>query len=276
MGVESLSVEFKGWLQFFEMSLATYYRQFFWKSIEMGIVPDFYLRSKIRANLEVQLSDLKGNGNMEDQQERLSQFLAEIKAMPIAINQANANEQHYEVPSEFYLKQLGPCLKYSCGYWPNENTTLEESETIMLDMYCKRAGLANRQTILDLGCGWGSVALFVSAKYPESKVFALSNSTTQREFIMEKAQERGIKNLTVFTGDVAIFQREDWYAMFDRIISIEMFEHMKNYGELMSKIANWLNPGGQLFVHIFTHKQFAYHFDKGLRYVIPIFFCQQN
>ena len=114
------------------MSLATYYRQFFWKSIEMGIVPDFYLRSKIRANLEVQLSDLKGNGNMEDQQERLSQFLAEIKAMPIAINQANANEQHYEVPSEFYLKQLGPCLKYSCGYWPNENTTLEESETIIV------------------------------------------------------------------------------------------------------------------------------------------------
>ena len=113
------------------MALTTYYRQFFWKSIEMGIVPDFYLRSKIRANLEVQLSDLKGNGNMEDQQERLSQFLAEIKAMPIAINQANANEQHYEVPSEFYLKQLGPCLKYSCGYWPNENTTLEESETLL-------------------------------------------------------------------------------------------------------------------------------------------------
>ena len=152
LSVESLSVEFKGWLQFFEMSLATYYRQFFWKSIEMGIVPDFYLRSKIRANLEVQLSDLKGNGNMEDQQERLSQFLTEIKAMPIAINQANANEQHYEVPSEFYLKQLGPCLKYSCGYWPNENTTLEESETIMLDMYCKRAGLANSKYFTKIDC----------------------------------------------------------------------------------------------------------------------------
>lgn len=215
-----LSVVQRVLFNYLKMALTTYYRQFFWKSIEMGIVPDFYLRSKIRANLEGQLSDLKGNGNMEDQQERLSQFLGEIKSMPIAINQANANEQHYEVPSEFYLKQLGPCLKYSCGYWPNENTTLEESETIMLDMYCKRAGLANGQTILDLGCGWGSVALYVSAKYPESKVFALSNSATQKEFIMEKAKERSIKNLTVFTGDVAVFQREDWYTKFDRIISI--------------------------------------------------------
>ena len=203
--------------------MASYYRQLFWKSLEVGIVPDFYLRSKIRANLEVQLNDLKGNGNVEDQQEGLSKFLNEIKSMPIAINQANANEQHYEVPSEFYLKQLGPCLKYSCGYWPSESTTLEESETIMLDMYCQRAGLANDQTILDLGCGWGSVALYVSAKYPESRVFALSNSATQREYIMNTANQRGIKNLTVFTGDVVVFQREDWYAKFDRIISIGEF-----------------------------------------------------
>jgi len=119
------------------------------------------------------------------------------------------------------------------------------------------------QTILDLGCGWGSVALFVAEKYPKSNVFALSNSATQKEYILDQAEAKGLSNLTVFTGDVSEFDRDDWTNKFDRIISIEMFEHMKNYEKLLAKIAKWLQKDGKLFVHIFTHKTFSYHFNKG-------------
>jgi len=239
------------------------YRQAFWKLLELGLIPDYYVRSKVRNGLIDQIKDMNQDGNVETAQDNLNKFIEEIKTMPIAINQSNANDQHYEVPSEFYVKVLGSYLKYSCGLWPNDDTTLEESELEMLKLYCQRADLKKGQTVLDLGCGWGSVALYVAENYPESNVYALSNSSTQKKYIMDQASAKGLENLTVFTGDVSVFENEDWSEKFDRVISIEMFEHMKNYEALMSKISTWMTKTGKLFVHIFTHQKCSYHFNKG-------------
>lgn len=198
----------------------TLFRQVFWKLLELGLIPDYLIRSKVKSGLKQVLDELEGDGNVQTQQDKFNAFLEEISTMPIAINQSDANDQHYEVPSEFYLKVLGPYLKYSCGYWPSNDTTLEQSEVEMLKMYCQRADLQDGQTVLDLGCGWGSVSLYVAEHYPNSQVLSLSNSTTQKDYIMQTAAKKGLKNLNVFTGDVSIFQRDDWLSKFDRIISI--------------------------------------------------------
>lgn len=238
------------------------WRYYFWKFLEWGYFPDWLVRRKIRSGLAQLLTEL-GDGNVENETQKLRDFIAEIKTMPIAVNQSDANEQHYEVPSSYYKMVLGPYLKYSSGLWPEPNTTLKESEETMLELYTKRAQLKDGMTILDLGCGWGSVTLFVAKKFPKIRVFSLSNSSTQREFIESRAKEEGLKNVTVFTGDVAVFQSDEFKNKFDRIISIEMFEHMKNYEKLMAKVSDWLSPTGKIFIHIFTHKKFAYHFQKG-------------
>lgn len=223
-------------------------------------MPDAILRYGIRRELEMELQRIK----MMSAEERMAakmKFLEEIKGMPIAIATDKANEQHYEVPDEFYQTVLGPRLKYSSCYYPTPETTLAEAEIHMLDMYCERAGIEDGMSLVDLGCGWGSVTLYMAEKYPNCKVTSISNSNSQREFIMGTAAKRGLKNVNVFTGDIKEFDLPAEYkGHADRVISIEMFEHMKNYELLMAKVASWIKPGGKLFIHIFTHVEVPGHF----------------
>ena len=190
--------------------------------------------------------------------------MADLKRRPIAEQTAAANEQHYEVPTEFYLLCLGKHLKYSaCLYKDlNPRVGLDAAEAAMLSLYCERAQLADGQRVLELGCGWGSLSLFMAARYPKSSFTSVSNSRTQKEFIDARAAERGIKNLTIVTANMAdeAFSPEQ-AGSYDRIVSVEMFEHMKNYSKLMSRCARWLRPGGALFIHIFVHREWPYHFE---------------
>ena len=220
-------------------------------------LPDSVIRIGIRKLLRQRLKD-ETMANTELQQARLMKLVDELKASPIAVNTAAANEQHYEVPTAFYQFCLGKHLKYSCGYWKEGVTDIDVSEGDMLDLTCQRAELENGQEVLELGCGWGSLSLFMSAKYPQSNFTVVSNSRTQKIFIDEQAKLRNISNLTVITADMNAFTLD---KQFDRVVSIEMFEHMRNYELLMAKVSAMLNPGGKLFVHIFTHKTFAYLFE---------------
>ncbi len=225
--------------------------------LEKDRIPDFLIRKGIRDLLKVRLKEEK-KATPELQQEHLMNLIAELKASPIAINTADANEQHYEVPTEFYQYCLGPHLKYSSGFWPEGVNTIEESERVMLELTCQRADLKDGQNVLELGCGWGSLSLFMAAKYPGSTFTVVSNSKTQKLHIDEQAAQRGITNLKVITMDMNVF---DIDQLFDRVVSVEMFEHMRNYELLLKKIAFKLKPEGKLFVHIFTHKEYAYKFE---------------
>ena len=217
-------------------------------------LPDFVLRFGMRRLLQSTLNE----PSKPDEE-----FAEDLKKRSIAEATEKANEQHYEVPAAVYETMLGPWLKYSSGFWPNENTTLEESEEAMLNMMCERAelGAPDVKTVLDLGCGWGSAALFIASKYPNLKVTCVSNSESQREYIKAKATTMGLNNVTPVTMDANVM---DFPAdSFDRIVSNEMLEHMKNYQKLFAKIAKWLTSNGKIFIHIFTHKNKSYHFEKG-------------
>ncbi|MGQ0502487.1 MAG: SAM-dependent methyltransferase [Panacagrimonas sp.] len=229
---------------------------------ERGLIPDRLTRRGMRAMMGKRLRD-EASGDGEARSRRFNQFLAELQASPIAIETPAANEQHYEVPAEFFHLHLGPRLKYSCCLYPVGNESLETAEELMLMTYLGRLGVADGMRVLDLGCGWGSVSLWLAAKFPGVEVVGLSNSNGQREFITQRARERGIHNLTILTGNIAEFQMPEEHLAggFDRVISIEMFEHMKNHGLLLNKIAGWMKPGARLFVHIFVHKLLAYHFE---------------
>jgi cyclopropane-fatty-acyl-phospholipid synthase len=223
-----------------------------------NLLPDAAIRMGIRNLLAKKLRE-EDRGDVEKQQAALMDFIAGLDASPIAIKTDAANEQHYEVPTEFFQLCLGPRLKYSSGYWPREDTTFAESEEAMLALTCERADLADGQQILELGCGWGSLTLWMAEKYPNARITGVSNSRTQREFIEAEAARRGLSNVTILTVNMNTF--EAGAEAFDRVVSVEMFEHMKNYRRLMAKVASWLKPGGSLFVHIFTHKDYAYHFE---------------
>jgi cyclopropane-fatty-acyl-phospholipid synthase len=225
--------------------------------LENNRIPDFLIRKGIRKLLRERLAQEK-KATPDAQQAHLMNLIAELKASPIAINTADANEQHYEVPTAFYQYCLGPHLKYSSGYWKPGVADIETSERDMLGLTCQRADLQSGQNVLELGCGWGSLSLFMAARYPESRFTVVSNSRTQKVYIDETAQQRGITNLTVITMDMNVFDIDD---TFDRVVSVEMFEHMRNYELLMKKIASKLKPDGKLFVHIFTHREFAYKFE---------------
>jgi cyclopropane-fatty-acyl-phospholipid synthase len=223
-----------------------------------NLLPDAAIRLGIRQLLARKLRD-EDRGDVESQQRALLDFVRELKASPIAIKTAAANEQHYEVPTEFFQLCLGPRLKYSSGYWPREDTTFAESEEAMLALTCERAELADGLDILELGCGWGSLTLWMAEKYPAARITAVSNSATQRAHIEARCRERGFAHVTVLTRDMNDLALDA--ARFDRVVSVEMFEHMKNYERLLARIASWLRPGGKLFVHIFTHREYAYHFE---------------
>lgn len=221
------------------------------------LLPDPAIRLGIRRLLAQKLRD-EAKGDVVAQLETLRAFVAELDASPIAVNTSDANEQHYEVPAEFFRLVLGPRMKYSAGLWPEETTTFAESEEAMLALTCHRARIQDGMEILELGCGWGSLTLWMAEQYPASRITGVSNSATQREHIEAACRERGLKNVRIVTADMNTFAPE---GTFDRVVSVEMFEHMKNYRELMRRICSWMNPGGRLFVHIFTHKEFAYHFE---------------
>ena len=197
-------------------------------------------------------------GGVEAQHQRLLCFVDQQKRSPIAITTDNASNQHYTVPTEFYQHTLGKRLKYSSAYWPEHVCTLDQAEEEMLSLYCQRAQIEDGLQILDLGCGWGSLCLYLAQHYPNSRITAVSNSPSQREYIESQANSVELNNLQVITANVVNF---DTAQQFDRVMSIEMFEHMKNYRQLLSKISNWMNSSGLLFVHIFTHAQYAYHFE---------------
>lgn len=225
--------------------------------LEKNRIPDFLIRIGIRKLLKQRLKK-ENKGSSEANQRHLMDLIKELKKSPIAINTVEANEQHYEIPTEFYQYCLGKQLKYSSGYWKEGVTDIDVSETDMLEITCQRADLSDGQTVLELGCGWGSLSLFMAAKYPKSTFTVVSNSRTQKIFIDGQATARGINNLTVITTNINDFKPEQIY---NRVVSVEMFEHMRNYEKLMQLVSNALKPDGKLFVHIFTHKEYAYKFE---------------
>ncbi|WP_022956137.1 SAM-dependent methyltransferase [Perlucidibaca piscinae] len=234
---------------------------------ERGMIPDALTRHGMRKLMAQRLRD-EGADDAERASTRRQELLDQLRASPIAIETQAANEQHYEVPAAFFHRHLGPRLKYSCALYPTGNETLAEAEELMLSLYAERAGLRDGQRLLDLGCGWGSLSLWLAERFPNSSVTGLSNSHGQREFILARAAERGLGNLTILTGNIVDFEfpavSADGQRVepgFDRILSIEMFEHMRNYGLLLAKLSRWLNDDGQLFVHIFAHRHLAYFFE---------------
>lgn len=229
---------------------------------ERGYIPDALARAGMRSLMRRRLED-EANHDGEVRSQRFNRFLEQLRSSPIAIETGAANEQHYEVPAEFFKLHLGPRLKYSCCLYAGGGETLAQAGEAMLALYAERAGLRDGMRILDLGCGWGSLSLWLAERYPRAQIVGLSNSHGQRQFIEQRAAERGFGNLRILTGNVADFEfpAQGVEGGFDRVLSIEMFEHMKNYGLLLAKIARWLKPEGRLFVHIFAHKLLAYHFE---------------
>jgi cyclopropane-fatty-acyl-phospholipid synthase len=225
--------------------------------VQTNRVPDWLIRVVVRNSLSRTLRQ-RYRASLEQSTAEKRSLIEKLRQSPIAIHTDDPNRQHYEVPSEFFRAVLGKQLKYSCCYWPNGNTTLDEAEETMLRLTCERARLEDGMEILDLGCGWGSLSLWIAEQYPNCRVLALSNSRTQREFIQAQCRERGLVNIEAITADVAEF---DTTRRFNRVLSIEMFEHMKNYELLMARIASWLKPAGMLFVHIFSHREFAHEFE---------------
>ena len=219
--------------------------------LEKNLLPDWLLRIGIRRLLAQRIADETPRYNADA-------YVADLKTRALAEQTAAANEQHYEVPTDFYRYCLGPRFKYSGCLYPTGNETLAEAESLMLAVYAERAQLIDGQDILELGCGWGSLCLYNAQKFPHSRITAISNSRTQKEHIDAEARRRGLTNLTIITCDINTFDIAP--AAFDRVVSVEMFEHLKNYDLLFKNIARWLRPGGLLFTHIFTHHRFSYHF----------------
>jgi cyclopropane-fatty-acyl-phospholipid synthase len=227
------------------------------KLAQTNRMPDGLMRLGIRAMLRYAAWQRRRLG-VQEQSAAKSALIRKLRASPIAIHTDDANRQHYEVPSSFFQTVLGSRLKYSCCYWPQGVETLDVAEEAMLELTCQRARLEDGMTVLDLGCGWGSLALWIAERYPNSRVVAVSNSRTQRAYIEARSRECGLQNVEALTADVNDLLLE---RRFERVISIEMFEHMKNYEALMRRIAGMLKPAGMLFVHIFCHREFAYEFD---------------
>eukprot|EP00612_Vaucheria_litorea_P003336 CAMPEP_0171461462 /NCGR_PEP_ID=MMETSP0945-20130129/5901_1 /TAXON_ID=109269 /ORGANISM="Vaucheria litorea, Strain CCMP2940" /LENGTH=357 /DNA_ID=CAMNT_0011987815 /DNA_START=42 /DNA_END=1115 /DNA_ORIENTATION=- len=248
-------------MAFIARKLASYSEPYVMPVLEMNILPDFLVRIGVRLQCADRLKEIS-EGTIEEQLAKKEAMVKELQSSPIAVQTEAANEQHYEVSSDFYKIVLGPRLKYSSGFWPNQTTTFEQSETEMLELYCERAKLSDGLKIFDLGCGWGSLTLFLAEKYPNSNITSLSNSASQKVFIDEQCVAKGFKNVNVVTGDINTFDlASEAKGSYDRVMSIEMFEHMKNYKLLMGKVSKWLNGGGKLFVHIFAHKEHPYHFN---------------
>jgi cyclopropane-fatty-acyl-phospholipid synthase len=224
--------------------------------VEKGLVPKPLVRRGIRGLLEQRLLEERAR-HAPDREAALRAWALELARSEVAPVPQKANEQHYEVPPRFFELALGARLKYSSCYYPDVHTTLDQAEEAMLALTCERAGLADGQDVLELGCGWGSLTLWMAEKYPASRITAVSNSAPQRRFIEARAKERGLANVKIVTCDMNVFTTD---ARHDRIVSVEMFEHMRNWPALMRRVRGWLRDDGRLFLHVFAHARFAYPF----------------
>jgi cyclopropane-fatty-acyl-phospholipid synthase len=224
---------------------------------EKGILPDLFIRMGIRRLNRKRLKE-ESNRDNESQRFAIQRFVEDMKEAPIAISTDKANMQHYELPSSFFSKVLGKHMKYSGDFWKPGVVSLDQAQTDMLELISERAQLEDGMDLLELGCGWGSLTLWMATNCPRSKIVAVSNSNSQRRFIQDLCVERGINNVEVIKRDMNDFLTS---KRFDRVVSVEMFEHMRNWEQLLQRISTWLTPEGKLFVHIFTHKQFAYTFE---------------
>ena len=220
---------------------------------EGGLFPDSVVRLGIRRLLRQRLTE---ESNCAD--ERYRELLGELEASRLALHTQEANEQHYEVTSRFYELVLGERLKYSSGYWSPGVNSLNQAESAMLELYAIRGDIADGQRILDLGCGWGSFSLWAAERFPNARITAVSNSSTQRMFIEQRCALLGLSNVEVITADVNDL---DLPMRYDRVVSVEMFEHVRNYAVLLNRISRWLTDDGKLFVHIFCHRWLMYPFE---------------
>lgn len=221
---------------------------------EKGKMPDAAIRAGIRKLLRDRLK-LETKASREEQLDLLYSFIALMRAGPVAVAADTANEQHYELPADLFQTFMGPRLKYSSGFWPEASTSLAGAEETMLELTGLRAGLEDGMEILELGCGWGSLSLWMAEHFPNSRITVVSNSKSQKKFI----DARGFPNLEVVTADMNNF---DVGRKYDRVVSVEMFEHMRNWPELLHRINGWLKDDGRLFLHIFVHREFAYLFNE--------------
>src|SRR3982751_2187852 len=227
---------------------------------EQGLVPDRFIRGAIVRLLRSRLAELRAD-DAEHAAEVTAQFIVGMNRAPIALLPEKANEQHYELPPEFFAQVLGPHRKYSCCHWGAGVENLAEAEQNALALTCERAALADGQRILELGCGWGSLTLYMAQRLPRASILAVSNSAPQREYIRAEAVRRGLANIEVLTCDMNDFSTP---RRFDRVVSVEMFEHMRNYARLFERVSTWLTAGGHFFMHIFVNRAVPYLFeDRG-------------
>ncbi|MCJ1461144.1 hypothetical protein MMC28_011526 [Mycoblastus sanguinarius] len=228
--------------------------------LDGGYLPQAVIRYGIRRQLQDRIKTIHAT-SLEESYNTKMQYVKALRTRPMAVETATANTQHYEVGTGVLKACLGPRMKYSCCLYPTGKETLGQAEVQMLETYVEKAKLADGMRILDLGCGWGSGALYFAEIFPNARITAFSNSRTQKAYIDEQANSKGLSNLNVITGDVVDFEFEK--DTFDRVVSIELFEHMKNYELLLAKVARALKPQGRLFVHIFAHKTTPYDFEGG-------------
>lgn len=224
--------------------------------VEQGKVPDAVVRLGIRRLLKKRLAELNVDQASRNA-ELTGQFVQGMREAELALLPEKANEQHYEVPAAFFGCVLGPHRKYSSGYWPEGVNTLSEAEAAALALTCERAGLADGQRVLELGCGWGSLTLWMAQRYPQARITALSNSHSQRKYIEAQARQHGLCNVQVLTCDINEFEPSE---RFDRVVSIEMFEHLRNWPRAFAQVARWLEPEGRFFLHVFAHRSVPYAF----------------
>ncbi|MFP4372569.1 MAG: SAM-dependent methyltransferase [Halanaerobium sp.] len=252
------------------------------KLLARGTVPDFLLRRGIRRLIKKRIKK-QNKLSVEERFEYLNNFIAQLKKQPIAVETEAANEQHYELPPQFFEKILGRNLKYSCCYWSDDlnykklkkqsdlQQRLDRAEDEMLELTVKRAQIKNGQNILELGCGWGSLSFYLAKKFPDSRIISISNSSLQIDYINKLAAQNKIDNLRAVKADINNFKTE---AQFERVLSVEMFEHMRNYQKLLQKISGFLTAEGKLFVHIFSHQNypFTYQDSKKTDWMARYFF----
>lgn len=224
--------------------------------VEQGYVPDAVIRHGIRRLCEQRLRELAA-ADCESAGELTERFIREMNGAEIAPLPQLANAQHYEVPAEFFALVLGPQRKYSCAWWPEGTRDLAAAEAAALEATARRAGIEDGHDVLELGCGWGSLTLWMARHFPRSRITAVSNSRSQRAWILAEARRCGLGNLEVITADMNAF---DAGRRFDRVVSVEMFEHMRNWRALFARVDGWLNPGGRFFMHVFCHRSAPYAF----------------
>jgi len=220
-----------------------------------GWVPDFIIRRRIRKLIQQRLDEETMHGGQPDY---TAGILQAMRSGPVAIHTEAANEQHYELPPPFFREVLGSQMKYSCCYWDDHTKTLDMAEEAALSLTIQRAGLQDGMRILELGCGWGSLTLAMARRFPDARITAVSNSAPQRQYIQNRCVAEGIDNVRIITADMNEFTPDKQY---DRVVSVEMFEHMRNWETLLQRIHSWLKPDGKLFIHIFTHKRFTYFYE---------------